>query len=159
MCRGCQTAHNDADYISWMELMRWCWFWQVLRALPAETKVDGLPRASSNEVNIWLEELVSKSNIIQTQEDIVVSGKIAGQDLGKLCMKKWWISTDISRLVNSFGLAAFGAQEYIIVLQWIAAGPPGKSIWERLGGYKVRACMPRGRSGHLGPRWRAMLKI
>ena len=34
----------------------------------------------------WLEELVSQSNTIQAQEDISVSGKIAGKDQGKLCM-------------------------------------------------------------------------
>ena len=28
-------------------LLLYCWVQQVLRALPAETKVDGLPRASS----------------------------------------------------------------------------------------------------------------
>ena len=34
----------------------------------------------------WLEELVSQSNTIQAQEDIVVSGKIAGKDQRKLCI-------------------------------------------------------------------------
>ena len=34
----------------------------------------------------WLEELVSQSNTIQAQEDRPVSGKIAGQDQGKLCV-------------------------------------------------------------------------
>ena len=34
----------------------------------------------------WFEEFVSQSNTIQAQEDISVSGKIAGQDQGKLCM-------------------------------------------------------------------------
>ena len=34
----------------------------------------------------WLEELVSESNTIQTQEDISVSGKIAGNIKPKLCM-------------------------------------------------------------------------
>ena len=34
----------------------------------------------------WLEELVSKSNTIQTQEDILVSGVIAGQYPVKLCV-------------------------------------------------------------------------
>ena len=33
----------------------------------------------------WFEEFVSKSNIIQTQEDISVSGKIAGNIQQKLC--------------------------------------------------------------------------
>ena len=32
----------------------------------------------------------------------------------------------------SFWLAAFVDLEYVIVLQWIAAGPPGKSMWWRL---------------------------
>ena len=32
----------------------------------------------------WLEELVSKSNTIQTQEDISVAGKIAGNIQAKL---------------------------------------------------------------------------
>ena len=35
------------------------------------------------------------------------------------------IFIDISGLMNSFGLAAFVVQEYVVVLQWIAAGPPG----------------------------------
>ena len=34
----------------------------------------------------WLEELVSKSNTIQAQEDISVSGKIAGNMRPKLCI-------------------------------------------------------------------------
>ena len=34
----------------------------------------------------WLEELASESNTIQAQEDISVSGKIAGKDQGKLCI-------------------------------------------------------------------------
>ena len=39
----------------------------------------------------WLEELVSKSNTIQTQEDISVSGKIAGNTRPKLCIWYWSI--------------------------------------------------------------------
>ena len=35
----------------------------------------------------WLEELVSKSNTIQAQEDIAVSGKIAGNIKPKLYVK------------------------------------------------------------------------
>ena len=38
------------------------------------------------ETEKWLEELVSNSNTIQAQEDIVVSGKIAGPDPRKLCI-------------------------------------------------------------------------
>ena len=39
----------------------------------------------------------------------------------------------------SFGLALFVVLEYDVLLQPDAAVPPRKSIWERLGGTKVRA--------------------
>ena len=57
---------------------------QVLRALPAETKVDGLPRVTSDPLSVfakWLEELASESNTIQAQEDIILPGKTAGLNL------------------------------------------------------------------------------
>ena len=38
------------------------------------------------EIRKRLEELVSQSNTIQAQEDISVSGKIAGKDQRKLCI-------------------------------------------------------------------------
>ena len=44
---------------------------------------------------------------------------------------------DISVSLCSFGLALCVVREYVIVLLWIAAGPSRKSIWERLGWYKV----------------------
>ena len=35
---------------------------------------------------------------------------------------------DISRSVSSFGFASFHNLAHVVLLQWIAAGPPGKSI-------------------------------
>ena len=46
----------------------------------------GVRADSQWEHHTWLEELVSKSNTIQTQEDISVSGKIAGNIRVKLCI-------------------------------------------------------------------------
>ena len=118
----------------------------------------------------WLEELVSKSNTIQTQEDISVAGKIAGNIEAKLCIYLWWFFINISGLVNSFGPASCVAQDIISLLQWIAAGSSRKSIWEKLGGNKVSCLIRifvfswfgdvwRGQMhppGPRGPRWRAM---
>ena len=44
---------------------------------------------------------------------------------------------DISGCLCSFGLASFVVQEYVVVLQWIAAGSSGKSLGQRLGSVKV----------------------
>ena len=57
-----------------------------------------------------------------------MSGKIAGPDPRKLYMRFGWFFIDISGSMYSFGLAAFVVLEYVVVLQWIAAGPSGKSI-------------------------------
>ena len=70
-----------------------------------------------------------------------MAGKIAGQDPRKLYVKIGRFIVNISGLINSFGLAAFVVQEYVVLLQWVAAGPSRKSIWERLGVDKVSACM------------------
>ena len=77
--------------------------------------------------------------ILYRHKCISVSGKIAGQDQPKLYIKIWWLFVHISGLLNSFGLASFVVQENINLLQWIAAGSSGKSIWERLNETKVRA--------------------
>ena len=76
----------------------------------------------------WLEELASESNIIQSQEDISQPGKTAGPDPRKLYILFGRFIVHISGLINSFGLVAFVVQEYVVLLQWIAAGPSRKSI-------------------------------
>ena len=86
----------------------------------------------------WLEELASESNTIQAQEDISVSGKIAGNIKVKLYVILWWFFINISGLINSFELSSCVVLDIISLLPWIAAGPSRKSIWERLGGIKVR---------------------
>ena len=55
----------------------------------------------------WLEELASKRNTIQTQEDIIEPGKTAGQNPTKLYGQIGWFFIDISGFRNSFGLALF----------------------------------------------------
>ena len=57
-----------------------------------------------------------------------MSGKIAGPDPRKLYVRFGWFFIDISGSMNSFGLAAFVVLEYVVLLQWITAGSPGKSI-------------------------------
>ena len=76
----------------------------------------------------WLEELASESNTIQAQEDISVSGKIAGNIRAKLYMRFGRFFIDISGSMCSFGLASFVDLEFISLLQWIAAGSPRKSM-------------------------------
>ena len=39
---------------------------------------------------------------------------------------------DFSGLINSFGLALCVALEYVVLLRWVAAGPPRKSTCPRL---------------------------
>ena len=76
----------------------------------------------------WLEELASESNIIQAQEDITVSGKIAGNIRPKLYVIFGWFFINISGSVNSFGLVPFVVQYMISLLHWVAAASPRKSI-------------------------------
>ena len=76
----------------------------------------------------WLEELVSKSNTIQAQEDISVSGKIAGNIMVKLCGDRGRFIINISGLLSSFGPASCLVQDIISLHQWIAAGSSRKSI-------------------------------
>ena len=59
---------------------------------------------------------------------ITEAGKIAGPDPRKLCVGFGRFFNDISGLMCSFGLAAFVVREYVVVLQWVAAEPPGKSM-------------------------------
>ena len=59
---------------------------------------------------------------------MIEARKIAGPDQRKLYVNMWWFIIDTSGLINSFGLALFVGLEYVIVLQWIATGPLGKSI-------------------------------
>ena len=68
-----------------------------------------------------------------------VSGKIAGNIKVKLYVRLWWLFINISGLINSFGLSFCVVSDIISLLPWIAAGSPRKSIWERLGWYKVRS--------------------
>ena len=86
----------------------------------------------------WLEELASESNTIQAQEDISVSGKIAGNIKVKLYVRLGWLFDDISGLLYSFGLSSFVNLDMVNLLPWIAAGSSRKSIWGRFGGTKVR---------------------
>ena len=65
---------------------------------------------------------------VQTQEDISVSGKIAGNIKVKLCGDRGRFIIHISGLVNSFGPASCLAQDIISLHQWIAAGSSRKSI-------------------------------
>ena len=44
---------------------------------------------------------------------------------------------DISGLIDSFALVLFVALEYVVLLRWVAAGPPRKSICPRLNEVKV----------------------
>ena len=67
----------------------------------------------------WLEELVSESNTIQTQEDISVSGKIAGNTKPKLCIYLVWFIGNISGFLNSFWLASCVVQDIISLLDRI----------------------------------------
>ena len=69
-----------------------------------------------------------KSNTIQAQEDITVSGLKAGNTRAKLYIIFGRFIKDFSGFVNSFGLAPFVAHEHIIVLLWIPAGCSRKSI-------------------------------
>ena len=52
-------------------------------------------------------------------------------------MKIVWFFIDILGSLFSFGLAVCVALEYVVVLLWIAAGPPRKSMCPRLNGTKV----------------------
>ena len=65
------------------------------------------------------------------------AGKIAGPDPRKLYIRLGWFIIDISGLMYSFGVGLFVVQEYVVVLQWIAAGPSGKSLRWRLQWVKV----------------------
>ena len=76
----------------------------------------------------WLEELASESNTIQAQEDISVSGKIAGQYQANIYVILGWLFVHISGYMYSFGLASCVVQDIISLLPWIAAGPSRKSI-------------------------------
>ena len=76
----------------------------------------------------WLEELASESNTIQAQEDISVSGVIAGKYPVKLCVVLGQLFVHISGLASSFGLVSFVERYMVSLLQWIAAGPSRKSI-------------------------------
>ena len=77
-----------------------------------------------------------KSNTIQTQEGITLSGLKAGNNRAKLCVRFGMFINDISGVVNSFELASFVAREHVIVLPWIPAGCSRKSIERRLNEYK-----------------------
>ena len=112
-------------------------FWQIscsedVRQAQMDLSGPRGPRWRAMWYYTWLEELVSESNTIQTQEDISVSGKIAGNIRPKLCIYLWWFIINISGFLNSFWLASCVVQDIISLLHWIAAGSSGKSIWESL---------------------------
>ena len=95
------------------------------------------PRWRAMWYSTWLEEFVSNSNTIQTQEDISVPGKIAGNNRQKLCVFWWWFFINISGSPSSFGTALGVVQDITNLLHWIAVGSSRKSIWENWEGYKV----------------------
>ena len=118
------------------------WKWQISCAEGVRQGKMDVPeprgaRWRAMEHYTWLEELVSKSNTIQTQEDITQPGKIAGNIRPKLCVFLLWLSVHISGLSSSFGLASCVVQDIISLLHWIATGSSRKSIWERLNRLKV----------------------
>ena len=62
---------------------------------------------------------------------------IVGSAPRKLYISVGGFFMDISGLMQSFGLALFVVLESVVMLQWIAAGPSGKSMREKLGGTKI----------------------
>ena len=144
---GLQRGHPENPYekdlgetrfVHLMQMWQISWSEAVWQGPMAGSGPRG-PRWRAMWYCTWLEELVSKSNTIQTQEDISVSGKIAGNIKAKLCIYLWWFFINISGLVNSFGPTSCVAQDIISLLQWIAAGSSRKSIWERFRWDKVCA--------------------
>ena len=59
---------------------------------------------------------------------MIEAGKTAGPDPRKQCVRFGWFFIDISGSMCVSGLALCVAQEYGVVLQWIAAGSSGKSM-------------------------------
>ena len=76
----------------------------------------------------WLEELVSESNTIQAQEDIMSARVMASNIRAKLYMNLRWLFDHISGSMCSFEMGSFVAQDIISLLPWIAAGSSRKSI-------------------------------
>ena len=68
---------------------------------------------------------------------MIEAGKIAGPDLRQLYVVVGRLIINSSGLICSFGLALCVVLESVVVLQWIATGPPGKSMCERLGWIKI----------------------
>ena len=170
MCRGCQTAYSDVEYISYMELMRRCWFWQVLRALPAETGwrftaglkfLDIFMRLGPRLV--WYKKMARRTCFREQYytgtRGIMMEGKIAGQDPRQLYVIMGWFFINISGYLYSFGLASCVVQENISLLQWIAAGSSRKSIRERLGGIKVSCMMRNFDFSWFGDVWRGQMYL
>ena len=97
--------------------------------------------------------------------------KIACPDPRTYCVWFGWLFINISGCMCSFGLASFVDLDIIRLLPCVAARPSRKSIWERLGGNKVRAWWWKWQiswleavrqcqmtvSGPKSPRWRAMI--
>ena len=76
----------------------------------------------------WLEELVSQSNTIQAQEDIMSARVMASNMKQNLYVNLRWLFDHISGLMCSFELASCVAQDIISMLPWNAAGSFRKSI-------------------------------
>ena len=142
---GLQRGHPENPYErAWGETrsVHLIGFWKISYlddVRQAQMDLSGLrgPRWRAMWYYTWLEELVSESNTIQTQEDISVSGKIAGNTKPKLCIYLVWFIGNISGSVSSFDLSSCVAQDIISLHLWIAAGSSRKSIWQRLRCLKV----------------------
>ena len=102
---------------------------------------EGVPQVSLAYVNQMARRTCFREQYYTGTRDIMVAGKIAGQDQPKLYIKIGWLFVHISGSMCSFGLASCVVQENISLLQWIAAGSSRKSIRERLGEVKVSSMM------------------
>ena len=81
-----------------------------------------------HRMSIWLEELASESNTIQAQKDIMSARVMAGNIQLKIFISLGWLFDHISRLMYSFELTSFVAQDIVNLLPCIAAGSSRKSI-------------------------------
>ena len=108
MIRGCQLTPN------------WC-----IRSIFAVL-------AHNVDIRHGSKNLLQRVILCKHEKILLRQGRLHVQTQENYIYKMWWFFIDISGLISSFGLALFVGLEYVIVLQWIAAGPLGKSIWERL---------------------------
>ena len=79
------------------------------------------------EKQTWLEERLREQYNTGMRE-ISEAGKTAGNVRRKQYVKIGWFFINFSGLISSFELSLCVGLEYVIVLQWMATGPPGKSV-------------------------------